>query len=81
MRKLMLSLLLMMAAMYLLDRRKYRRGGDTVPHLTRRMLAVALPLAVSAYARTSLTTLEHLLIPRGLKGMIIRVIPTISRWE
>ena len=55
--------LLMMAAMYLLDRRKYRTGGDTVPHLTRRMLAVALPLAVSAYARTSLTTLEHLLIP------------------
>ena len=27
-----------------------------------------LPLAVSAYARTSLTTLEHLLIPRGLKS-------------
>lgn len=60
--------LLLMAAMYALDRRKYRRGGDTVPHLTRRMLAVALPLAVSAYARTSLTTLEHLLIPRGLKS-------------
>ena len=60
--------LLMMAAMYLLDRRKYRTGGDTVPHLTRRMLAVALPLAVSAYARTSLTTLEHLLIPCGLKS-------------
>ena len=58
----------MMTAMYTLDRRKYRRGGDTVPHLTRRMLAVALPLAVSAYARTSLTTLEHLLIPRGLKS-------------
>lgn len=60
--------LLLMTAMYALDRRKYRRGGDTVPHLTRRMLAVALPLAVSAYARTSLTTLEHLLIPRGLKS-------------
>lgn len=60
--------LLMMAAVYLLDRRKYRTGGDTVPHLTRRMLSVALPLAVSAYARTSLTTLEHLLIPRGLKS-------------
>ena len=60
--------LLLMTAVYALDRRKYRRGGDTVPHLTRRMLAVALPLAVSAYARTSLTTLEHLLIPRGLKS-------------
>lgn len=60
--------LLLMTAVYALDRRKYRRGGDTVPHLTRRMLSVALPLAVSAYARTSLTTLEHLLIPRGLKS-------------
>ena len=42
--------LLLMTAVYALDRRKYRRGGDTVPHLTRRMLAVALPLAVSAAA-------------------------------
>ena len=32
------------------------------------LCSLALPLAVSAYARTSLTTLEHLLIPRGLKS-------------
>lgn len=32
------------------------------------MLRVALPLAFSAYARSSLSTLEHMLVPRGLKA-------------
>ncbi len=36
---------------------------NTVP----RMLKIALPLAFSAYARVSLTSLENLLIPRKLK--------------
>ncbi len=33
----------------------------------RRMLKIALPLAFSAYARTSLTSLENLLIPKKLR--------------
>ncbi len=33
-----------------------------------RMLRLALPLAFSAYARSALSTLEHLLVPRGLKA-------------
>lgn len=37
-------------------------------NLTSRMLRVALPLAFSAYARSSLSTLEHMLVPRGLKA-------------
>ena len=32
------------------------------------MLRIAVPLAISAYARSSLTTLQHLLVPRGLKS-------------
>lgn len=32
------------------------------------MLRIALPLAFSAYARSALSTLEHLLVPRGLKS-------------
>ena len=35
--------------------------------LTGRMLRIALPLAVSAYARTGLNTLEQLLVPRKLR--------------
>ena len=35
--------------------------------LTGRMLRIALPLAVSAYARTGLSTVQHLLVPRKLR--------------
>ena len=37
-------------------------------HLTSRLLRIALPLAASAYARSALTTFQHLLVPRGLKA-------------
>lgn len=61
-----LSLALMLA-FYLGDRRKYgSRTGESIS-LTGRMLSVALPLAVSAYARSALSTLEHLLVPRGFR--------------
>lgn len=61
-----LSLALMLA-FYLGDRRKYgSRTGENI-RLTGRMLSVALPLAVSAYARSALSTLEHLLVPRGFR--------------
>lgn len=33
----------------------------------RRLLSIALPIAVSSYLRSGLVTLEHLLVPRGLK--------------
>lgn len=61
-----LSFLMMLAA-YIRDRRSH--GGDKAPspRLTSRMLTVALPLAASAYARSALSTLEQLLVPRGLK--------------
>ena len=55
-------------SLYLLDRRRHAMSGESSPRLTPRMLAVALPLALSAYTRTSLSTLEHLLVPRGLKA-------------
>ncbi|MBE7016737.1 MAG: hypothetical protein E7420_01065 [Ruminococcaceae bacterium] len=38
-----------------------------VAGLGRRMMKIALPLALSAYARVSLTSLENLLIPRKLR--------------
>lgn len=62
----MLSFLLMLFA-YITDRRRHGKKGESAPRLTPRMLSVALPLAVSAYARSALSTLEHLLVPRGFK--------------
>lgn len=40
----------------------YRRG-----EIARRLLAITLPVATAAYARSGLITLEHMLIPVGLK--------------
>lgn len=58
---------LMMLTVFLLDRRKYREKSESSPRLPTRMLSIAVPLALSAYARSSLSTLEQLLVPRGLK--------------
>lgn len=58
---------ILMLLCYLTDRRAGAKG-DKAPALTSRMLRVALPLAFSAYARSALSTLEHLLVPRGLKS-------------
>ena len=62
-----LSLLLMLLA-YGLDRRGHYAVEDGAMHLTSRLLRIALPLAASAYARSALTTFQHLLVPRGLKA-------------
>ena len=57
--------LALIALLYLLDRRGGAGEGAGGP-MTGRMLRIALPLALAAYARTSLTTLENLLVPRKL---------------
>ena len=62
-----LSLLLMLLAYYTDRQLHYSEDGDGLK-LTGRMLKIALPLAVSAYARSTLSTLQHLLVPRGLKA-------------
>lgn len=59
--------LLLIALLYLLDQGK-REGGAASKRLTGRMLRIAAPLALSAYARTSLTTLENLLVPQKLRA-------------
>lgn len=58
---------LMMLIVFLLDRHKYKKESTLSPRLPARMLSIAVPLALSAYARSSLSTLEQLLVPSGLK--------------
>jgi stage V sporulation protein B len=58
---------LMMLAIFLYDRRKYGKRAEPSPRLPTRMLSIAVPLALSAYARSALSTVEQLLVPRGLK--------------
>ena len=60
--------LIMMFLVYLLDWRHYYGERSNGNALTFRMLGIALPLAVSAYARSALNTIQHLLVPKGLKA-------------
>ena len=50
------------------DRRRHYAAPPGGKRITARMLKIALPLAISAYARSALSTLQHLLVPRGLKA-------------
>ncbi len=54
--------------LYRLDQRRYQKEGRSGKKLTKRMLFIALPVAVSAYARSALTTIEHILIPPRLRA-------------
>ena len=58
----------LMLIFYLADRRSYYGAETNNSHLTGRMLKIALPLAASAYARSALNTMQHLLVPRGLRA-------------
>ena len=57
--------------LYLRDLRKFHRGQKADPAerspMRKKLLAIALPVAFSSYLRQGLVTLEHLLIPWGLK--------------
>ncbi len=60
--------LVLMGVVYVLDRRGHYAAEAASGRLTSRMLHIALPLALSAYARSALSTAQHLLVPRGLKA-------------
>ena len=62
-----LSLALMLTV-YLADRHDHYADCAPGSTLTKRMLRIAVPLALSAYARSALNTVQHLLVPRGLKS-------------
>lgn len=56
-----------MAALYAADRRSHAASGRRGRDLTPRLLRIALPLALSAYARSALGTFRQLLVPKGLR--------------
>ena len=49
-----------------IDMKRYSKRGAS-QGITRRMLWIALPVAVSSYVRSALSTIEHTMIPKGLK--------------
>lgn len=60
--------LALMILVYITDRHGHYNDCSGGRSLTGRMLKIALPLAVSAYTRSALSTVQHLLVPRGLKA-------------
>ena len=56
-----------LALLCLRDRRVHGLSGGMGERLTPRMLRLAVPLALSAYARSALGTFRQLLVPRGLR--------------
>ena len=59
---------IMMFIAYKLDHKAYYEASSSGSRLTSRMFKIAVPLAFSAYARSALTTLQNLLVPKGLKS-------------
>lgn len=56
------------ALLFAYDKKKHiASDGRVKKDLTKRLLSISLPLALSTYIRSGLVTLEHLLIPYGLR--------------
>jgi O-antigen/teichoic acid export membrane protein len=52
---------------YQIHQKKEACTSQTSPKMVKRMLSISLPIAFSAYARSGLSTIQNLLIPRGLQ--------------
>ncbi len=55
-------------ALYLFDKRHFKHVKQQKSGARINVAAVALPVAISAYMRSGLLTIEHILIPRGLQA-------------
>ncbi len=49
--------------LYLIDRRRYRHAVEQNEHITGRMLAISVPVAVSSYLRSALNMIKHTITP------------------
>lgn len=56
--------------LFLTDRRRATRGilPEPAPEERRELLKITVPVALTTYMRTGLTTLSHVLVPRGLRA-------------
>lgn len=58
---------LFLYGLYRKDSGRYQNKKEYEKQYFFRMVQIAVPVAVSAYLRSGLVTLEHLMVPRGLK--------------
>lgn len=65
-----ISSFLISLILYIRDKKKHVKGALYSPpcaKITKKMLSIALPLAFSAYFRSALLSIEHILIPAGIE--------------
>ncbi|MBR6727327.1 MAG: polysaccharide biosynthesis C-terminal domain-containing protein [Clostridia bacterium] len=60
--------LLLNIVLYTLDKRRFRHLPPPENRSSARVASIALPVAISAYMRSGLLAIEHILIPRGLSA-------------
>lgn len=53
--------------LYLLDRNRRQFTPAKAPGITRRVLSITVPVALSSYLKSALVTAENILIPRGFR--------------
>ena len=59
---------ILMILLYIADKRKYVENGSFESEgMTKKMMLIALPVAFSTLIRSALVTVEHILIPSGLR--------------
>ncbi len=56
------------AILYYIDKKKYKNKDTHDPKLTKRMLSIAVPVALSSYIRAALNMIKQVLVPWGLKA-------------
>ncbi len=56
----------LMIILYKMDLCKYGHEGRRPQHMTKRMLRISIPIALSTYAGSALASIKHIMIPLGL---------------
>lgn len=59
--------LFLLAGIYALDKRRYRSKGQSTGSILAKLLKISLPVAFSGYVTSSISTFEHLIVPKRLK--------------
>lgn len=57
---------ILLIILYRCDIRRYRDTGVKPHNMTRRMVRISVPIALSSYASSALSSIKHIMIPLGL---------------
>lgn len=59
--------LILLAGIYALDKRRFSAKDQSTGRILAKLLKISLPVALSGYVTSSISTFEHLIVPKRLK--------------